>query len=287
MNKYEIVTDTSCDLPVNFLKQNNITYVPFSVSFDEKTYYKEHDEITIDEFLDKLEHGGLFAKTSLPSIGDYSDVFEKILKDGKNILCICLSSQLSGSYQSACTAAEILSESYPDRDIKVVDSLQACASQGLLVLKALDNMNNGVPLNYNFNFLETMKKKIKIFFTVNDLKYLQKGGRLTTTSAFIGNVLDIKPILALENGVISPVHKVRKLKKTVQYLVNEAVKVRDANLDGIEVVIINSRLDEAKELFEKELEKHDIIPSYDAFNIGVTISAHIGSGACGIVIYTK
>ncbi len=287
MNKYEIVVDTSCDLSVAFLKENNITYVPFSASFDEKTYYKEHIDITTDEFLDKLESGNIFAKTSLPSIGDYTDVFEKILENGNDILCICLSSQLSGSYQSACTAADILKETYPDREIKVIDSLQACASQGLLVLKALEKLENGVPLEYNFNFIEEIKSKIKIYFTVNNLSYLEKGGRLSSASALIGNVLDIKPILSLENGAISPVHKVRKLKKTVQYLVNEAVKARDVSPNGIEVIIINSRLDESLPIFEKELKKHDIPLNYPTSPIGVTISAHIGPGACGILIYTK
>ncbi len=287
MNKYEIVVDTACDLSVEFLKENNITYVPFSVSFDQKTYYKEHVDISVNQLLDKLANENIFAKTSLPSIGDYADVFEEKLKNGLDILCICISSQLSGSYQSARTAADILKESYPDREIKIIDSLQACASEGFLVLKALEKLQADVTLEDNYNFLESIKGKINILFTVNNLTYLQKGGRLSTTSAFVGNVLDIKPILALTDGIISPVHKVRKLKKTIQYLVKEAVKFRDENPNGIEVVLICSKLEESLPIFEKELEKYDITPSYPNSHIGVTISAHIGVGACGILIYKK
>ncbi len=287
MNKYEIVVDTACDLPVNFLNTNNITYVPFSVSFDENTYYKEHIDITTEQFLKKLNDEQLFAKTSLPSIGDYQDAFEEKLKNGKDILCICISSKLSGSYQSACTAADILSETYPERTIKILDSMHACASEGLLVRKALENLSNSMTLESNFNFLESIKSKIHILFTVNDLSYLQKGGRLNATSAFVGNVLDIKPILTLDNGIIAPVNKVRKLKKTVQYLVNHVLKVREQSDNGIEVVLINSGLDDALEIFINEFAKHNITPTYPTSHIGVTISAHIGCGACGVLVYEK
>ncbi len=287
MSKYEIVTDTACDLSVSFLDNNNIKYVPFSVSFDKETYYKEHVDIELKEFLRRLEEDKLFAKTSLPSIGDYQEVFEEKLEKGIDVLCICISSKLSGSYQSACTAADILSETFPDRNIKVLDSIQACAAEGMLVIKALENLNNNMTLEDNFNFLENMKYNIKTLFTVNDLSYLQRGGRLTATSAFVGNVLDIKPILTLDNGIITPFHKVRKLKKTVQYLVKHIVSISDESPNGIEVALINSGLDEALEIFIEELAKHNIKTIYPISHIGITISAHIGYGASGIVVYKK
>lgn len=287
MNNYKIVTDTACDLSVDFLNQNQIPFVPFSVTFNDRDYFKEHIDISVDDFLEKLKNDGVFAKTSLPSIGNYTDVFEKFLEEGKDILCICISSKLSGSYQSACNAAEILKEEYPEREIKVIDSTTACAGQGFILRKALENLSNGISLEDNFEILELLKERVKILFTVDELSYLQKGGRLNATSAFVGNVLDIKPILAVDEGIIKPVNKIRKLKKTVNYLVQQILDAKEKSPNGIEVVLINSGLDEALEMLIEELNKNKITPTYPTSYIGVTISAHIGTGACGVVIYSK
>ena len=130
MSTYKILSDTSCDIPAAVLEQLDVTYVPFHVSFDTVNYLKELQDITPDEFYDKINADKLYPKTSLPSVQDYMDAMEPVLKEGKDVFCICLTANFSGSYQSGVNAANILSEAYPERKIIVLDS--ACAMPAIL-----------------------------------------------------------------------------------------------------------------------------------------------------------
>ncbi|MBQ7085448.1 MAG: DegV family EDD domain-containing protein, partial [Anaerotignum sp.] len=136
MNAYKIIADSSCDIPISLMKANDISYVPFNVSFDQETYLEELKDITPDEFYEKINAEKLFPKTSLPSVQSYMDAMEAALKENKDVLCLCLSSKFSGSFQSAMNAANILSESYPDHMIKVIDTTCATACEGMMVLEA-------------------------------------------------------------------------------------------------------------------------------------------------------
>ena len=121
MKPYQIISDSSCDLPMSLLEILNIGIVPYFVSFDTVTYYKEILELTPETFYDEVKARKVYPKTSLPPIQDYINVFEPYLKEGKDILCICLTSKFSGSYQSAMNAGNILLETYPDARIEVMD----------------------------------------------------------------------------------------------------------------------------------------------------------------------
>ena len=136
MYTYKILSDTSCDIPAAVLEQLDVTYVPFHVSFDTVNYLKELQDITPDEFYDKINADKLYPKTSLPSVQDYMDAMEPVLKEGKDVFCICLTANFSGSYQSGVNAANILGEAYPERKIIVLDSACVTGSQGLLVYEA-------------------------------------------------------------------------------------------------------------------------------------------------------
>ena len=117
MSTYKILSDTSCDIPAAVLEQLDVTYVPFHVSFDTVQYLKELQDITPDEFYDKINAEKIYPKTSLPSMQDYMDAMEPVLQEGKDVFCICLTANFSGSYQSGVNAANILSEAYPERKI--------------------------------------------------------------------------------------------------------------------------------------------------------------------------
>ena len=147
MSEYCIISDGSCDLPKDLAAKENITVVPFYVSFDEKNYMKEGVDIGVRDFYQKMvDNKGVFPKSSLPSVQDYMEVFEPIIKQGKGIVCICITSKFSGSLQSATNAKNILLETYPDAKIEVIDSMVNTVLQGLFVLEAAKMCKAGVPM---------------------------------------------------------------------------------------------------------------------------------------------
>ena len=173
MYTYKILSDTSCDIPAAVLEQLDVTYVPFHVSFDTVNYLKELQDITPDEFYDKINADKLYPKTSLPSVQDYMDAMEPVLKEGKDVFCICLTANFSGSYQSGVNAANILGEAYPERKIIVLDSACVTGSQGLLVYEACRMRDAGYSMEELLAVLDKQKYMTKINFTVDSLDYLQ------------------------------------------------------------------------------------------------------------------
>jgi len=135
MNDYQIFSDSSCDVPVELLEKHNISLIPFYITFDQEKFYKENIEISNSEFYEVLSKEKVFPKTSLPSVADYMSAFKQALKEGKNVLCLCLTAKFSGSYQSAINAKNILEEKYPDSKIHIVDSIQATAGQGITLIQ--------------------------------------------------------------------------------------------------------------------------------------------------------
>ena len=182
MSTYKILSDTSCDIPAAALEQLDVTYVPFHVSFDTVSYLKELQDITPDEFYDKINAEKIYPKTSLPSMQDYMDAMEPVLQEGKDVFCICLTANFSGSYQSGVNAANILSEAYPERKIIVLDSACVTGSQGLLVYEACRMRDAGYSMEELLAVLDKQKYMTKINFTVDSLDYLQKGGRQSRRS---------------------------------------------------------------------------------------------------------
>ena len=223
MNNFVILSDSSCDLPEDLKKEYNIDVVPFYVSFDKENYLKENIDININDFYKKVTNEKIIPKTSLPSMEDYSNYFKKHLENGVDILCFTLCSELSGSYQSAINAANIMLEDYPDRKILVIDSKKATVAQGLLVIEASKMQKAGFSLEETYEKMESLKQEGIIIFTIDSLEHLQKGGRIGKASALAGSLLNIKPILLLLNGVLEPHSKVRGRKKSL----SEVLKIFD------------------------------------------------------------
>ena len=167
--KYQLISDGSCDLPQDLIEQYGIRVVPFYVSYDKEHYMKEIEELPIREFYEKLmSTPGLFPKTSLPSIEDYIEAFTPYVKAGTPIICICISTKFSGSYNSANNAKEILLEDYPDAKITVIDSRINTVLQGLYVLEAVRMQKNGLSYEETVETLEKLKGTGRIFFTLNN-----------------------------------------------------------------------------------------------------------------------
>lgn len=288
MNNFVILSDSSCDLPEDLKKEYNIDVVPFYVSFDKENYLKENIDININDFYKKVTNEKIIPKTSLPSMEDYSSYFKKHLENGVDILCFTLCSELSGSYQSAVNAANIILEDYPDRKILVIDSKKATVAQGLLVIEASKMQKAGFSLEETYEKMENLKQEGIIIFTIDSLEHLQKGGRIGKASALAGSLLNIKPILLLLNGVLEPHSKVRGRKKSLSEVLKIFDEYIDKDISKYQIAIAHAYCkDEAIELEKALNEKYNINLSYPIFDIGITIGAHTGATAIGIGFIKK
>ena len=289
MNAYKIIADSSCDIPISLMKANDISYVPFNVSFDQETYLEELKDITPDEFYEKINAEKLFPKTSLPSVQSYMDAMEAALKENKDVLCLCLSSKFSGSFQSAMNAANILSESYPDHVIKVIDTTCATACEGMMVLEACRMKDAGMDINAVAEKLEVLKETARIFVTVDSLEHLQKGGRIGKASAMAGTILNIKPIIAMKDGELHPESKVRGSKKALKQIVDMAKGKIGDEKDQYRIIFV--RGDKEREATAVELanelraEGYDV--AEDVWTVGITIGSHIGPTPIAVCMLKK
>jgi DegV family protein with EDD domain len=288
MSTYKIISDSSCDLPESYRKKLDIGLVPYYVTLDNKTYLKEIVELQPREFYEKIITEQVFPKTSLPPIQDYIDVFEPYLKQGMDIICMCLTSKFSGSYQSAINAKNILLETYPDSRIEVFDTILATAGQGLIVYEAARMKAAGYSLDQLIEALNRLKDTAKINFTVDSLEHLQKGGRIGKASALAGMILNIKPIIVLKNGELMPHSKVRGHKKAIKTILDMTVDEIGAEKEKYHVCLINSYRDEdAAQLQKTIVEDYGFSILEPIFDIGVTIGTHAGPTAIGICYIKK
>ena len=166
---YQIITDGSCDLGLEITEAEGLKVVPFYVSTDGETYQKEIEELGIREFYQfMVDHPKVFPKTSLPSVDDYMKVFEPLLAEGKDIICICITTKFSGSYNSATNAKEILLETYPNARIEVIDATVNTVLQGQLVLEAAKMQKAGYSFEQIIEGVNRIKSSGRIFFTIGN-----------------------------------------------------------------------------------------------------------------------
>jgi len=288
MQNFKIISDSSCDLPESYLKELEVTLVPYYVTFDTVTYLKEIEELKPREFYEKIMSQNLFPKTSLPPIQDYIDVFEKYLKQDMDVICMCLTTKFSGSFQSAINARNILLETYPNRRIEVFDTIQATGGQGLVVYEAARMQKAGYSLDALIEKLNRLKSTAKINFTVDSLEHLQKGGRIGKASALAGTILNIKPIIIVQNGELLPANKVRGHKKAIKTIIDMTVSEIGAEKEKYQVCLINAaRSDDAQVLKSVLEEDFGFSILEPVFDIGVTIGTHAGPTAIGICYIKK
>ena len=287
MNNFKIISDTSCDLPDDLIEKYDIGLVPFKITFDNgNTYLRERFDITIDEIYDKLEVKGVFPKTSLPSVMDYADKFRPYLEEGRDVFCVCLTSEWSGSYQSAVNAAQMLLEEFPERKIKVLDSRLVTRLQGFIVTDIAEYREEGKSIDEIYDLVESYKNDSLIYLTLETLEYLQKGGRIGKVSALAGILLNIKPILMVENGTVAPHSKIRGRKKALAEVVDLAAEFLKGRENDYRCWVLSSRYeDDANAMAAHAKEKG--IPILGVGKIGTTVTVHGGLGITGIIMIKK
>ena len=238
MAEYIIMTDSCCDMTAQMADELNLAVVPLSVDIDGGLYrnYLDGREITCERIYSMLRSGKM-GKTSAANVEDFESAMLPALEAGKDVLYLGFSTGLSGTYNAARLAAEGLAEKYPGRKILTVDTLCASLGQGMLVYLAAQKKAAGASIEEVRDYVEENKLNLCHWFTVDDLNFLRRGGRISSVTAIAGTMLQIKPIMHVDDaGKLIPVSKVRGRKAAIRELAN---RMKETMLDGNETIFIS------------------------------------------------
>lgn len=287
MNQFAITTETACDLSPEFFSENDIRTTSLYVVLDGVTYgHNCKDVISDKDFYAKMRKGSM-PHTQQVNPEQAIDIFEPYLKSGQDILHIGFSSGLSGSFNSCVLAAQELSEQYPERKIIVIDTLSASAGQGLLVYTAVEMRKQGKTLQEIANWIEENKMHVCTYFTVDDLNHLQRGGRVSKTTALIGSAIGIKPLLYIDNGgKLLPCGKIRGRKQSIAGLLDKMEEKIGSFRGKSDVAFISHGdcLPEAEE-FAETIKKKFGIKKVVINILGAALAAHAGPGTILFAFY--
>lgn len=282
----KILSDSACDLPESLIKEYNIEILPIVVIKDDKEYL---DNITIkpEEVYEGMRNGDIYKTAQIPP-HLFNEKFLEYANNGDSVIYIAFSSGLSGTYQTSLFVKESILEQYPEFDLDIIDSKAATSGFGLMVLKAAQMAKEGKTKEDIIHMLEFYTTHMEHIFTVDDIEYLFRGGRVSRTQAFVGGLLNIKPVLNVEEGKLVPLEKIRgknKVLKTMMNIMEERSK--DGDLRNQTVGISHG------DDIESALKLKDMIAeSYGTTNfiintIGASIGAHSGPGTLAITFLNK
>ena len=278
MKKIRIITDSAADLG-NIRPE--VTVIPMKISFGSETYL-DGVNLSHREFYEKLVESDTLPVTSLVSPGEFSDVFEKAAAAGEKMLVITISGDLSGTYQSALLAAEEYAGS-----IRVIDSRQATVGEQVVVNRALQLMDEGLDLDAIADRLEAEKGEIHTIGLLDTLEYLKKGGRISSTVAFIGGALAIKPVVAVSDGEIIMLGKARGSKNGSNFLIREIEKADGVDFSRPFCLGYTGLSDELlqKYIHDSEHLWKDYAKELPISTLGATIGTHVGPGAVAVAFF--
>ena len=286
MNNYRIYTDSACDIKKNLLSEWEVSSASLTLRFTDSDVEYKNDGIDINDFYTKMTEGKI-AKTAAVNTEDFTELFEPALKSGEDVFYLGFSSGLSTTSNSARIAAEELKNKYPERKIITVDSLCASAGQGLLLRLAVDKKTEGKTIEELRDYIESIKLNICHWFTVNDLVYLKRGGRISPAVAFVGNMLGIKPVLHVDNaGHLVNVSKVRGRRSAIKALADKYTELAKDTVSGIVYISHAFCEDDAKELAKIIEEKHGVKTQLIT-DVGPVIGAHSGPGTLALFFVGK
>lgn len=289
MSEYYLSCCSTADLSKEWFERRNIKYVCFHFELDGKQYLDDLGvSVPPDEMYRKMSEGS-DTKTSQVTIGEYEEYFERMLKEGKDILHLCLSSGISGTFNSATIAKDSLLEKYPDRKIYIVDSLAASSGFGLLMDKLADLRDSGMSLDELYHWTEEHKLELQHWFFSSDLTFYIKGGRISKTSGFIGSVLSICPLLNVDfEGHLTAREKIRTKKKVIERIVEqmETYAQGKRNYSG-KCFICHSACPEDAQAVASLVEERfpNLNGKVEIFPVGATIGSHTGPGTVALFFW--
>lgn len=289
MNKYILSCSSTADLTREYLESRDIKYVYFHYSIDGEEYFDDFGQsIPFDVFYSRMKNGAL-TKTSQINISEYVDYFSRFLNDGYDIVHVTLSSGISGTFGSAQNAASILKERYPERNIYIVDSLSASSGYGLLMDGAADKRDEGLSAPELAKWIEDNRLRLNHWFFSTDLTSYVRGGRISKTAGVFGGLLEICPLLNVDDeGRLIPRSKIRTKKRVIKEIVERMKKMARGGLDydGKCFISNSACLEDAQAvaaLVEESFPK--LNGKVRIYSIGTTIGAHTGPGTVALFFW--
>ncbi len=283
MKKIKIMTDTGSDISIADAKEYGIHLIPFTITIEDKSY-QDKFELTTDELYKHMSEGHM-PKTSQITFAQHYDEFKKFSEE-YCIIYIPISAKASGSYQSAVLAAENLKEEEPDTDITIIENSTFSWEYGYVAIKAAKMVQEGATAQQICDMINSTIKTTEAIFAVDDLKYLKMGGRISASAKILGDVLDIKPILKIEDGLVNSLEKVRGSKKVLPKMISLLSELANEDNEDPIIIMHSDCLDKAKQYEEAIIEKtsfKDVLIK----DIGATIGVHTGPGTIGIIYHSK
>ncbi len=276
----KIVTDSTSDIPRSLQKKLGITILPLTVHFGREEYI---DGVNLSPalFYEKLAKATKLPTTSQIPVGKFMETFDQLSANGDEVLGIFISSKLSGTYQSAFIAKQTLYS----RKIQVVDSLNTSFALYLLVAQAVRMRDAGATLIEIVSYLENIKHKVTLLAVIDNLTYLQKGGRLSNAGAAIGTLLKVKPLVTIKEGNVQMIHKVRGIKKAFEWMVEQAAAMQDQEQPAITCGSTNSP-EMLSAFITMAGEKLDVSQAIKV-DIGIIVGTHAGPGCVGIAFIAR
>ena len=276
---FKILTDSTADLPKSWTQEHDVQVLGLTIQLDGQTYETVGpDKLTSERLLAKMESGSK-PTTSQINVGQFEDVFRQYAQEGTAVLYVAFASALSGTYQSAVMAREMVLEDYPEAIITILDTKAASMGEGLLVMKAAEVRAAGQSLEQTADLLQSLVLRVQTYFLVDDLNHLMRGGRISKAAALMGNLVNIKPIIAVTaDGSLDSVAKVRGKKKAQA----EVVRMTLETISDPRVVVAYAGEKEVAENVKEQLLASGQVTEVLILPLGPVISTHTGPGTLGL-----
>ncbi|HUC37572.1 MAG TPA: DegV family protein [Acidimicrobiales bacterium] len=270
----QVVADSACDLSAEIIDERGLRLVPLSIRFGTEELV-DREELSTKEFWDRVVTGSVIPETAAPAPGAFQRAFLDAAEEGREgVLCITLSSGLSATYQAACTAAESVADRIP---VRVVDSLTITMGEGLLVLSAADQADEGRPLDEIAASVEEQKARTHVYGVLESLDFLRRGGRIGGAAHLVGSLLSIKPVIEVRGGVVEVESKQRTRPRSMQYLASKALEA--GPLDRLAVANGAAKdVDEVIDMLRAVQPAHEMVVT----DLGPVIGSHAGPGTIGV-----
>ncbi len=288
MNDFVIVTDSSCDLPDELVRKLELHIAPLAFTMGDKTYhnYPDNREMSPEEFYNRQKQGQM-ATTNAVNVGQATEVLEPILQGGRDVLVLAFSSGLSTTYNSFKIAGDELAAQFPDRKVFVVDTLSASLGQGMLITQAARLRLDGKTIEEVRDWTEQNKLRQCHWFTVNDLFFLKKGGRVSAATALVGSMLQIKPVMHMDDeGHLINVSKARGRKASLLALADKVGELAEDPASQT-MYISNSDCPEDAQFVADEVKRRYGVKEVVINSIGPVIGAHTGPGCVALFFMGK
>lgn len=282
-----ITTDSSCDLPLEYVEKNNIPVMGLICHLEDKDYIDDLGKtLTYEQFYGSIRRGAM-PTTSQINVYRFEELFKKYVKENKAVIHLSMSSKISGCFSSANIAKQLVEEEFKDADITIIDTKSACIGEGIIVYSAVEMLKDGALKEEIINWVEENKLKLHHWFIVEDLLHLKRGGRLSATKANIGTLLQIKPMIYIDKeGNLENIGNIRGRKKAIKELLNKFEENIETPENSVIGISHGDCIEDALHLKEMILKKYKV-KEIMINHVGPVIASHTGAGMLSVCFIGK